>query len=280
MTQNKKHTTQLQTLLLALLLAAIALPASANRRRFTYIYESAVLPKDARELEIWNTVRLNKKNFYRRLDQRIEYEWGLGGNLQTAFYLNYTSVASQGTDGIESESEASVSNEWKYKLMDAYADPLGLGLYGEWTVAPAAVELEGKLILDKELSQDLFVAFNGIYESEFESEFEDGGVGTENETKLEFVLGLSYNLGAGFAIGLEGRQQSVMFEVDDEAGGERDATFSAIFAGPNISYMGSNWWLTATFLPQITGKADESTDKFDLIEHQKAEARLLFSFEL
>jgi hypothetical protein len=291
MKSYRKVTAGLEICFGLLLMAVIALPAHANRRRFSYTYESAVLPKDAREIEIWNTVRLNKKNFYRRLDQRVEYEWGLGGGVQTAFYLNHTAKAAQTTVGdptnpllteevIETENEMSFSNEWKFKLFDAYADPLGLGLYAEWTVAPTELELEGKLLLDKSLSEDLFLAFNTVYEMEFESELEDGEVETESEAKLEFDLGLSYDLGAGFGIGLEARHHSVMFEVDDENGGERDATFSAIFLGPTLSYAGTNWWLTATFMPQITGKADESTDKLDVIEHEKAEARLLFSFEL
>src|SRR5438105_4635380 len=44
------------TLFLALAVVSIS-PASgfANRRHFTYTYESAVLPKASHELEIWNT---------------------------------------------------------------------------------------------------------------------------------------------------------------------------------------------------------------------------------
>src|SRR6266540_2173459 len=150
----KKHTIAIQAFLFVMLVAVMALPAHANRRRFSYIYESAVLPKDAREIELWNTLRLNKKNFYRRLDQRVEYEWGLGGGVQTSFYLNHTAKAEQTTDGIETENEMSFSNEWKFKLFDAYADPLGLGLYAEWTAAPTELELEGKLLVDKSLSED------------------------------------------------------------------------------------------------------------------------------
>jgi hypothetical protein len=71
-----------------------------------------------------------------------------------------------------------------------------------------------------------------------------------------------------------------MFEVHETDGTERDATFSAIFAGPTLSYSASNWWLVATFLPQISGKSDELDTKYDVIEHELAEARLLFSFEL
>ncbi len=276
----KKHTTAIQSAVLLLLIAALALPAHANRRRFTYIYESAVLPKDVREIELWNTLRLNKKNFYRRLDQRVEYEWGLGGGVQSAIYLNHTSKASMSGSDIETENELSFSNEWKFKLFDAYADPLGLGLYAEWTAAPTELELEGKLLIDKSLTENLFIAFNAVAEVEFITAVEVDEVVTENETKLEFDLGLSYDIGAGFAVGLEGRHHSVMFDVEETDGTERTATFSALFAGPTLSYMGTNWWITATFLPQIAGTADKSTDKLDLVEHQKAEARLLFSFDL
>src|SRR5258708_6352920 len=82
----------LQKIALFLLLAFPAISGFANRRHFTYTYESAVLPKASHELEIWNTIRLNRKVFFRGLDTRAEFEFGLGGNFQTSLYLNMSSA--------------------------------------------------------------------------------------------------------------------------------------------------------------------------------------------
>src|SRR5437016_3949527 len=101
---------------LALLLVLPATIGFANKRHFTYTYESAVLPKASHELEIWNTVRLNRKDFFRGLDTRTEFEFGLGGNFQTSLYLN---VSSELDAAGNSEQSFGFSNEWKYKLLDA-----------------------------------------------------------------------------------------------------------------------------------------------------------------
>src|SRR5258708_2001777 len=77
-------------------LAALAVSprtAQATERRFTYTYESGVLRPGDKEIEPWTTIRKDKIGFYNRLDQRLEFEVGLGGGLQTAWYLNFTGVA-------------------------------------------------------------------------------------------------------------------------------------------------------------------------------------------
>src|SRR4051812_10308080 len=118
---------------LAAILALLSLgihskSALANRRHFAYITESAVLPKGSHELEIWNTVRLNRKDFFRGLDTRSEFEFGLGGNFQTSVYLNLSSEMDAFGN---SEQSFGFSTEGKYKLFDATADPIGTALYAE-----------------------------------------------------------------------------------------------------------------------------------------------------
>src|SRR5262245_37079716 len=97
--------------------------ASANDRRFTYTYESAVLPAEARELEVWTTARLGRNDYYSRFDQRLEFEVGLTNRLQTSLYLNYSGVTADSM-GVRSSSFEfqGVSSEWKYKISDPVAD--------------------------------------------------------------------------------------------------------------------------------------------------------------
>jgi hypothetical protein len=106
--------------------------AYGQDRLFTYTYQSNVLSKGQKELEIWNTLRSGRNDYYSRFDNRSEFEIGLGTRLQTAFYLNLTSITATNEVNsvklLETEHEISFSNEWKFKLMDPVADPIGLAL--------------------------------------------------------------------------------------------------------------------------------------------------------
>src|SRR5665647_2523432 len=67
----------------------ISLSTQAQDRLFTYTYQSNVLNKGQKELEVWSTLRSGRDNYYRAFDHSMEFEVGLGGKLQTSFYLNY-----------------------------------------------------------------------------------------------------------------------------------------------------------------------------------------------
>ena len=148
---------------------------SAQDRLFTYTYQSTVLNKGQKELEIWNTLKTGREDYYSRLDHRTEFEIGLGGKLQTAFYLNLTSktatIDENSTKFLETENEISFSNEWKLKLLDPVVNPLGLAIYGEYSIGSNEYELEGKLILDKKIG-NLAIAANATYELEVEPKIE------------------------------------------------------------------------------------------------------------
>src|SRR5262245_22445372 len=83
---------RLTAVLLALFGMTSASLAQANDRHFTYTYESAVLPPDARELEVWTTWRTGRDRYYSAFDHRLEFEIGLTERLLTAFYLNFGGV--------------------------------------------------------------------------------------------------------------------------------------------------------------------------------------------
>lgn len=249
---------------------------SANERRFTYIYESLVLNRGARELEIWNTYRANRGYYYRRLDQRAEFEFGLGNNLMSAFYLNNSwrlqdeNGAAAGGDAVPSQ-EVSISSEWKYKLLDRVASPVGLGLYGEATVGLNEFELEGKLLLDKQMG-DLLVAFNGVVEHEWETELENGVSSTAKELNLEFNLGASYQMAGSFSMGVELRNTNTLIKGE--------VVNSVLFAGPVLAYADEYWWAALTVMPQVTAFKGATEGRLSLDDHEKVETRLLFSFHL
>lgn len=248
----------------------------ANERRFTYLYESLVLTRGARELEIWNTYRANRGYYYRRLDQRIEFEFGLGNNLMSALYLNSSwrlqdeNGAAAGGDAVPSQ-EVSISSEWKYKVLDRVANPVGLGLYGEATVGLNGVELEGKLLMDKQVG-NLLLAFNGVFEHEWETELENGISNTEKEANLEFDLGASYMLSGSFSLGLECRNTNTLKKGEVEN--------SVLFAGPVLAYSDENWWAALTVMPQVTAFKGATNGNLSLNDHERVETRLLFSFHL
>ena len=84
-----KTTVKLLTVIISFISATNLL--SAQDRLFTYTYQSGVLNSGQREIEVWNTFRTGRTDYFARLDNRTEFEIGLGKNLQTAFYLNLTS---------------------------------------------------------------------------------------------------------------------------------------------------------------------------------------------
>src|SRR5256885_1154270 len=101
--------------------------AWGSERRFTATQETPVLNPGDGELEPWTTFRIGKAAPYAALDERIEFEVGVLPRLQTAWYLNFSGETSgAGATYAESFQFQGVSWEFKYKLLDPLADPVGL----------------------------------------------------------------------------------------------------------------------------------------------------------
>lgn len=259
-------------LLFGLLLSALTI--NAQDRLFTYTYQSTVLNKGQKELEIWNTLRTGRANFYSRLDNRLEFEIGLGKNIQTAFYLNLTSktktIEENSIKSLETENEISFSNEWKWKLLDPVANPFGLALYGEYGIGSSEYELEGKIILDKKIN-NFTIAANAIYEGEFKPQFENNEMEWEKETKMDFNLAFAYSFSPKFHLTMENAYKNV-FE-------EGKLLHSAIYSGVGISCVQDNFWINFTVLPQIKSfKGETNNNSLNLNEFEKVQFRLLFSY--
>ncbi len=241
----------------------------SNERKFGYIYQSSVLGKGNRELEIWTTARIGKDiPYFAATDHRVEFEWGLSNRLQTAFYVNFRNTSADDGSGMKTSFDfKGISTEWKYQLSSP-SKAIGFALYGELGLNTDEAEFEGKLIFDKKIKKSTF-AMNLV----FEHEWEFTAAKPETEIALEGNLGWSYDITNSFALGIETRNHNVFKEGELE--------HSALFAGPVISFSQPNWWLTLTVMPQLTSLKEKSGDKnLDLSEYEKIQARVLFSFRL
>ncbi len=267
-------------LLVSVLLLASALTAQAQDRIFNYTYQSVVLGPDQSEIEVWNTLRWGREAYYQALDQRIEFETGLIPGLQTAFYLNLRSrsmaLAAEGTGagsaGLETVTELSFSNEWRYKFLDPVADPFGFALYAEYAVGSRGFELEPRIIVDK-ISGSTVFALNASAEFEFEKEIEeDGTTQTERETEIHLNAAIGIRLAAGFHLGLE------VFSRNGLSNGS--VSYSALYAGPTLSYAAERFWVNLTFMPQLTGLSGATSNGLVLDEAERYQTRLLFSYAI
>lgn len=235
----------------ALFVAAGLVPAAlANERALTYTYDSRVLPVGARELEVWTTFQPMTGMLH--MQERVEFEFAVTNRLMSAFYLNAS--AEMGETRFDG-----VSSEWKLNVLSRDVAPVGLAVYGEVGVGTEEVELEAKIIVDKELGRVL-VAYNAVGELEFEDD--------EREWIMEHDLGVSVRFGRG-SIGVEARNHT---EVPESIGFEH----TAFFVGPTLAWAGEGWWGAATVLPQVYAIHDAPGLVLD--EHAHFEVRALLGF--
>ncbi len=259
---------QFQTVLVLVLI--YSLNAVAQDRLFTYTYQSSVLRTGEREIEAWNTVQWGREEFFRAFEHRLELEMGVAPNLQTAFYLNI--VTASASSALTTATEVGFSNEWKWNLADPVADPVGIALYGEYSIGAREIELEPKIILDKASGPSLF-ALN--LAAEFESEKEANYVGelsTEQETMFQLTAGYSHQLGPHTAIGIEIQARA---PLSDGA-----VQYIALYAGPTFSFAGDKFWINVSIMPQLPALRGATLGNLVLDDEQRAEARLMLSYAL
>ena len=242
---------------------------AADERLFTYSYEADTLPEGEVEFEQWVTARFGREGGdFARWDFREELEYGITDRLTTAIYLNFRDTYFSPDKGtIEEELDGTefsgVSSEWKYQLLNPYLDPLGLLAYGEFTTDGEEIELEEKLVAQKNLGDFTLVA-NATIEQVWE--FEHGE--TIKEGELELTAGVAYKVSPQWSAGIEGRnlrEYANSFTFDDEI-------VSAWFLGPVVHYGAKDWWVTTTVLPQI---GDRNLD-----DRERVEVRVLVGVSL
>ncbi len=260
--------------LLALAIQALPAGAMASERQFTYTHESNVLAPGQKELELWGTWRQGREDFYKRLDNRLEFEIGVAPSIMTAVYLNQTRITTEPAPGVtEHEVETSMSWEWKFKLSDAAADAAGQALYVEGTIASDEAALEAKYILDKVVGANLFAA-NLVVEPEWDLTPASSG---KPEIEVELTAGWSYRIGSGWAAGLELRQANEIEYEDNETESEWEHEHAVLFGGPVVHGANSHGWATLTVMPQLAAfkQVKGSSSSLDLEAYERVNVRLI-----
>ena len=220
--------------------------SEAGARRFTYVYEATTAAPGSVESENWITwgTSPREERRFNSLDFRHEIELGLTDHLQMGIYLvdwGYREDPGVHEHGFRYQTSAI---ELIYNLTNPTTDLLGMALYGEVRGGPEELELESKVILQKNLGR-FVIAYNGTLEAKWAGDHleERGG-------ELAQSLGVSYEVTPTFLLGAE-----LLHEIDlpdwSEAGD------SIVYGGPNLSYRRGNWWATVTPLVQLTNIASE-----------------------
>lgn len=246
-------------------------------RYFARTYQTTVLPKGGIDLEFWHTSRVGHKNaFFHAQDQRMELEFGLGKNFQTAFYFNrFQKTSIDSFNNNTTSIEIGFSNEWKWKLSDPISNTLGSALYSEIGWKGDEIELETKLILDKQIGKNLF-AFNLVAELEHEIKKENGKTELElEETPVELDFAYMRNLSKSWGIGFE-------IVNHNDIGRPNGWENSVWYAGPTFNYRGNRWFVIANFLPQLFNghKTSFFPNNKVLDEHERFEGRLIIGITL
>lgn len=244
---------------------------SASERVFSYVEQSTVAPVGAKEVEVWSTYRRGHAGeSFARQDNRLELEVGIVEGVQTAIYLNQTRIT---VDGI-SETESSISWEWKWQLSDPAADSFGSALYTEATVGSDEMSLEAKYIIDKQLGANDVIAAHVQLEPEWHTAPGDFAL-VEWETVL--ASGWSHRIGQHWRAGLELRLATdIEEETAANGSSEWEVASSALFLGPNIHAQFGTFWFTGTVLPQIYAfEGATGDDQRDLTHQERVQIRFI-----
>lgn len=240
------HRPHLLASIFATALLATAVSASAGQRKFAYSYEVLTAPAGSVEFENWVTWKHRSGDG--RVDQfdfRHELEFGVTDRLQVGLY-----VADWSLTDTRDQSRARYQHsgvEVIYNLSNPTTDFVGSALYGELLVGDRSVELEGKLLLQKNFGP-VTLAYNAIIEAEWEG----ASLQHLDERRGEFAqtLGVSYQLTPHFLVGAE-----LLHEVDLPEW--RAAGKSIVFAGPNVSVRAGRCYATVAGLFRVTNQDDE-----------------------
>lgn len=240
------HRPQLFALISATTLLATAVSASAGQRRFAYSYEVLTAPVGSVELE--NFVTWKHRGGAGRVDRfdfRHELEFGVTDRLQVGLYLADWRVTK--TDDGNTRTYQHSGVEVIYNLSNPTTDFIGSALYGEVLVGDRVVELEGKLLLQKNFGPVILV-YNAIIEAEWEGE----SLKHLDERSGEFAqtLGVSYQLTPNFNVGAELLHEIALPEWRAEGK-------SVVFAGPNVSVRAGRFFATVAGLFRVTDNSDE-----------------------
>jgi len=231
---------------LSILLLSILpmLSAFGGARHFTYLYEAPTSAPGSIELENWVTwQRINDPERADQIDFRHELEFGVTDKFQVSVYLADWFYENDQEHSGFAYSDSAI--ELIYNLTNPVVDPVGLSIYGEIKAGDRLLELESKLIAQKNFGPLIF-AYNATLEAVWVRDDL-----AEREGEFSQALGASYEISPRLSVGVELLHEFVFPEWRDEE------EIRNLFVGPNISYRRTNWFVTVTTLAQATATAGE-----------------------
>ena len=225
-------------------LAILPNPAQAGSRHFTYSYETTTMAAGALELEssvTWKTNQASEPDL-ERFDIRHEFEYGVTDRLQLAIYFADWKYEDTSADGGKAKFN-DVAVEVIYNLTDPNTTAFGSALYGEIKGSDDFVELEAKLLLQKNIGQWMFV-YNVGGEIAWEDDYGN------DEAELIQSAGVSYQINPCWSVGAEVLHEIGVPDVDTIGD-------SGVFLGPNATWRNNRFSVAVTGLWQATALADE-----------------------
>jgi hypothetical protein len=246
-----------------LLVACAASSVAAAERDFAFSWTTHVLERGRDDLEVWVTPRLARTADFSLVDTRFVWTHGVVRNLESQVSLD---LAFQNTDQDHSV-DPRVTSLWRWAPWRA--DGLvGLGLVGRASLGPDVVELEARLIADKQLG-DVLLAANALFSQAF---FWNGRTGID--TRLEESLSVAYVVAPFVRLGLELRAKS-SFQRGDYQG-------TAFYVGPSLAFRFKPVWFTLGAVAQVAAdqaKEDQGTSEpLTLRDDERFVLRLTFGF--
>lgn len=260
------------------LLGINALTAHAGEGSFGWIYTLDLQPKGTWEFE--QKAFLQKKQSqgdYANWQFKTEAEYGVSEDYQIGLYANTSyvnayrngidgSTGGPGTDlssGFDTSSRynkfrfESFSFENIWRLTNPVTDPIGIGLYLEPEIGPRTLELEARLLLQKNFLDDRLVLASNIMVAT-EREKRDGEI--ERASMIDTTLGMSYRFANNMSAGLEYRNHR---EFSGYRLGRRE--HSAHFLGPNFHYGAKDWWFTVAWRHQMPWVKTYNQDQANVV---------------
>ena len=196
------------------------------------------------ELETWATWKTNKDSDpdFERFDIRHEFEYGVTDRLQLAFYfLDWRYEKSAKKSGTTTFQEVAV--EAIYNLTNPNVAAFGSAIYGEIKGSGDYIELESKLLFQKNLGPWVLV-YNIGGEVAWENHYEDA------EAEIMQSLGVAYQISPSWSVGAE-----LLHEIEVPEG--RHLGDNGVYLGPNLSWRQTGFSITTTAMWQATHLGSE-----------------------
>jgi hypothetical protein len=241
----------------------VAGAAHADRRYFVQSYTPYIPSAGTLEFESW-TIASNGQGDSTNTAwrNRAEFEYGITDRLTGAVYLNFVQPG-----GAEVMHFDGPSLETIYRLGEPGAIPLDPAVYLEVLVNGEELEIEPKLLLAQRWGRTV-AALNLVGEFESHHGGEEKG---ETEKSFRVTTGLTRELGAAVALGVEGVYHR---EIADDEGNP-----SAIFAGPTINLQATKIQLALGWHPQLWGDPS-SSGSLGLDHFPRSEVRMILGIDL